>query len=547
MTKGLKQKYISSAFLLLLSTVVIKVISAVYKIPLTNYIGATGRGYFSVAYNLYMPIHAITMGAFPIALTKLVSTYNAKGESNKILALKRASRKLFFLVGFVGLVIMLAAAKPYTSIVSSPNSIYTIIALAPCVFFSCLGASRRAYAEGFLDMKPTAVSQTVEALFKMVFGLLFARLSMNYFYNIYIQTGCVFNKVVSNEQEALLFIYPITSAFAMLGGTLGDFISYVFLVIYDKINYTSVCKDIVQVKQAYTKLIGFSCALVGATAIQSFSGFIDNSSIQYFLSLCNADVLGKQYAVSSQEVLSYVFGIYAVDLDFKNLIPSFVMALGITAVPAVSASYEGGQGDFSSLLTSIFKYTAILSVLGGVLMALFPSELLSVLYGKNNPDIVTNARELLFWFGVTALPCSFASTTVFCSQSLGFAKESIPSFIVSALARVGVNYLLITNNDINIIGTAFSNFIGFLIIMAWNMCIICKKTNAKIDLVKVLVKPVCCGVFTYFAVNFVKQNVFPFNNSIVFLVINVSFCLLLFITLQFLTKSITLSELKRLK
>ena len=115
MTKGLKQKYISSAFLLLLSTVVIKVISAVYKIPLTNYIGATGRGYFSVAYNLYMPIHAITMGAFPIALTKLVSTYNAKGESNKILALKRASRKLFFLVGLVGLVIMLAAAKPYTS------------------------------------------------------------------------------------------------------------------------------------------------------------------------------------------------------------------------------------------------------------------------------------------------------------------------------------------------------------------------------------------------------------------------------------------------
>lgn len=180
-------------------------------------------------------------------------------------------------------------------------------------------------------------------------------------------------------------------------------------------------------------------------------------------------------------------------------------------------------------------------------MALFPSELLSVLYGKNNPDIVTNARELLFWFGVTALPCSFASTTVFCSQSLGFAKESIPSFIVSALARVGVNYLLITNNDINIIGTAFSNFIGFLIIMVWNMCIICNKTNAKIDIVKVLVKPVCCGVFTYFAVNFVKQNVFPFNNSIVFLVINVSFCLLLFITLQFLTKSITLSELKRLK
>lgn len=547
MTKGLKQKYISCAFLLLVSTVIIKVISAVYKIPLTNYIGATGRGYFSVAYNLYMPIHAITMGAFPIALTKLVSTYNAKGEINKISAIKKASGKMFFIVGLAGLLIMLAAAKPYTSIVSSPKSIYTVIALAPCVFFSCLGASRRAFAEGFLDMKPTAVSQTIEALFKMVFGLLFARMSMSWLYDIYSSTSCVFGKTVTDEQEALLLIYPVTSAFAMLGGTLGDIVSYLFLVIYDKINYKYVCKDKALIKQAYTRLVGFSYAIVGATAIQSFSGFIDNSSIQYFLSLCNADMLANQYNVSSSEVLSYVFGIYAVDLDFKNLIPSFVMALGITAVPAVSASYEGGQGDFSSLLTSILKYTAILSVLGGVLMALFSSELLGVLYGKNNPDIVVNAKELLFWFGVTALPCSFASTTVFCAQSLGFAKDTIPAFIVSALARVAVNYLLITNNSINIIGTAFSNFVGFMIIMIWNIIIMCKKTKAKIDFVKVLVKPVCCGIFTYFAVNFSKQNVFVFDNSIVFFVINVLFCLLLFVSLQFLTKSITLSELKRLK
>lgn len=531
----------------MVSTIVIKIISAVYKIPLTNYIGATGRGYFSVAYNLYMPIHAITMGAFPIALTKLVSTYNAKGESHRISALKKASRKLFFLVGLAGLLIMLIAAKPYTAIVSSPNSIYTILALAPCVFFSCLGACRRAFAEGFLDMKPTAISQTIEALFKMIFGLLFARLSMSYFYNIYTSTGCVFGSTVNSEQEALLLIYPVTSAFAMLGGTLGDFVSYVFLVVYDKINYKYVCRDKIQIKNAYSKLVSFSCALVGATAIQSISGFVDNSSIQYFLSLCDVNLLSNQYGVSPQDVLSYVFGIYAVDLDFKNLVPSFVMALGITAVPAVSASYEGGNNDFSSLLTSIFKYTSILSVFGGVLMALFPSELLGVLYGSENPDIVENGSKLLFWFGVTALPCSFASTTVFCAQSLGFAKDTIPSFAVSALARVAVNYLLFTNNNINIVGTAFSNFVGFIIIMIWNVLVICRKTNAKINFVKVLFKPICCGIFTYFAVSFMKKNIFIFENSIVFIAVNMLFCLLLFICLQFLTKSITLSELKRLK
>lgn len=92
-----KQKYINSAVLLLVSSVLVKAISAVYKIPLTAYIGATGRGYFNIAYNLYMPVHALIMGAFPIALSHLVSKYNAKGDHAKIYSLKRASGILFLL------------------------------------------------------------------------------------------------------------------------------------------------------------------------------------------------------------------------------------------------------------------------------------------------------------------------------------------------------------------------------------------------------------------------------------------------------------------
>ena len=76
---------------------------------------------------------------------------------------------------------MLVAAKPYSELISSsPKSIYTIFALAPSVFFCCLGAGKRSFAEGFIDMKPTAACQIIEAVFKMVFGLLFARFSMGF-------------------------------------------------------------------------------------------------------------------------------------------------------------------------------------------------------------------------------------------------------------------------------------------------------------------------------------------------------------------------------
>lgn len=547
MKKGIKQRYITSAFILLLSTVVVKVISAVYKIPLTNYIGATGRGYFSVAYNLCLPIHALTMGAFPIALTKLVSSYEAKGDILKIKALRKASKKLFFIIGFIGTVVMFAVSKPYAQFVaSSPKSIYTALALAPSIFFSCLSACHRAFAEGYMDMKPTAVSQLIEALFKMIFGLLFARLSMSHLYDFYAENGTVFG-VIMTEEEALAAIYPVTSAFSMLGATLGSIGAYIFAAVYTREKYNNFPPDSVDVKAAYNEMLAYCVPLVAATVVQSISNFADTSSIQYFLSLCDENVLLSQYPSAGEDVYTYVFGIYASALDFKNLIPAIVMALGITAVPAVSSSFESGDGRFSSLLTSIFKYTVILSVGGGLALSLFNEDILNLFYAQSHPDIVSGAGKLLFYFGVTALPCAAASTSVFCTQALGFAKKTVAPFAVSAVVRIVLNYFLVGSSEINITGTAFSNFAGFLIILVWNMITIKKYTHAKFKISDIFIKPIICAVLTYFTVLSLKNTIFADFGTLTVFVLSVSVCLLLFFALLFLLKCVSSEEIKLLK
>lgn len=548
MKQSLKQRYITSAFLLLLATVVVKVISAVYKIPLTNYIGAMGRGYFTVAYNLCMPVHALTMGAFPLALTKLVSAYEAKNDRIKVKALRKASQRLFFIVGLAGLAFMLIMAKPYANLISSsPKSIYTILALAPSVFFSCICASHRAFAEGFLDMTATAVSQTIEAFFKMIFGLLFARLSMTFLLNSYIDSGAIFGIHAVNEEQALAQIYPITSAAAMLGVTLGSIASYVFAAVYTRIKYNFLPHEKVDSKAAYNELLTFSAGLAGATVVQSIANFIDTSSLQYCLTLCNADALAAQYASSGDDICTYVLGIYAVALDFRNLIPAIVMALGVTAVPAVSTAFESGQERFSSLLTSIFKYTVILSVCGGVLLALFYNDILEMFYSGNNSDIVQNGGKLLFIFGITSLPCAAASTSVYCTQALGYAKQTIMPFAVSAVVRVLLNYILISNDEINIIGSAISNFIGFSIILVWNMITIRRKTRAKFNLLEIFIKPVLCASLSYCVTYCLRDSVSISMSSLLIFILSVLICLLSFGTLLFLMNSVEFKDIKRLK
>ena len=125
----LKKKYINSAVLLFAASILVKAIGAIYKIPLTAYIGATGRGYYNMAYNLYMPVHAVIMGAFPVALTHLISKYREQGNTMRVAQLKKASEIMFFFVGIAGTVLMVAAAVPYANYLASPKCVVAVLAL----------------------------------------------------------------------------------------------------------------------------------------------------------------------------------------------------------------------------------------------------------------------------------------------------------------------------------------------------------------------------------------------------------------------------------
>lgn len=532
---------------MLAATVIVKVISAVYKIPLTAYIGATGRGYFSIAYNLCMPVHALTMGAFPIALTKLISTYNAQNNTNRIKGLRAASKKLFSIVGIIGMAVVILLSVPYSRIIaSSPQSIYTILALAPSILFSCLGVCHRAFCEGFIDMKPTAISQLIEAFTKMIFGLLFARLTMTALYNIYIQNGTVFGFSCANELEALSRIYPISSAAAMFGATFGSITSYIFNAVYTRINYKDYSCKITDKNVYYNELLRFSAPLVLATVIQSISNFLDTSSMQYCLSICDKAALSSIYSVS-EDVHTYVFGIYATALDFKNLVPSLVMAIGITAVPAISTAFENRADRFASLFNEILKYTSLLSIAGGLALSLFSEEMLALFYSNNNPDIVLNSNKLLFYFGVSILPSCLAITTVSCAQSLGFAKNTILPFAIGAIVRVIINFMLVTNSDINILASCVSNFVGYFIIVIANIITITRKTKVKIQLKNVIIKPVTAGILTYFATQFIKEKLsFVLEENICLVIMLIIF--VIFYTISLITfRLISINDFTHLK
>lgn len=551
---NLKQKYISSAFLLLVSSVVVKAISAVYKIPLTAYIGATGRGYFTMAYNLYMPVHTVIMGAFPVAISHLVSKYNEQKDSAKIYSLKKASNRLFFIVGVIGTIFMIVFAKPYAEIISSsPKSIYTIYVLAPTVLFSSLAASQRSFAEGYMNMSPTSVSQIIEALFKVVFGLLFARLSLNYLYGLYISNGSVFGVVCASEEEAFSVIYPLTSAAAMGGVTVGAIFSFIYVWLYNSVKYNShkIDKNY-KTTDSLKEILSFSAPIIVSTIIQSVSTFLDNASVQYCLSLCNINELKSAYSncleisgTSDNDLITYIYGLFSAAQDFKNLIPGFTMALGVAAVPAISASFELKNTErLSSLSNSIFKYTSVIAFGCGFYLSVAAPYILNILYNSSNIDIVYGCQNLVKYFGFTVIFYCLSGTAIYAVQAIGCAKKSIPSFVISAILRVLINYWLVSNAHYNLYGTVISGAVGYAVILVSNLYIFKKYSGINYKSSMIIFKPLLCSVLSYFATKIFFDSFFVIDNIFIGFVTISALYFIMLTFLLLLSKTIGFSELK---
>lgn len=554
---NLKQKFINSAILMLTASLLVKIISAVYKIPLTAYIGATGRGYFNMAYNLYMPVHAVIMGAFPVALTHLVSKYRENGNNAKVYSLKKASSKLFFIIGFVAMLLMLFAARPYCAIVSSSQkSLLSMYALAPTVLFSAMAASKRGFAEGHLDMVPTAGSQVIEALFKMIFGLLFAKLAMGKLYGEYLSYGTVLGRMCADEADAFSNIYPVTAAAAVAGVTVGAFFSFVYSSAYVSIKYNtySPSQNYKQSESA-KEILKFSAPIIASALIQSLSEFLDNSSVQYCLSLCPPQELQNAFAkcfeinnTAGEDTVTYIYGLFSAAHDLRNLIPGLTMAIGVSAVPVLSAAYEEKEKSHLAVLSnSIFKYTSVIAFAGGFGISLTCSSVLEILYGASNYDIVIGCESLVSFYGFTMLLYSLSGVAVFCVQAIGRASKGIPSFVISAVLRVALNYFLVTKSGLNIMGAAVSDAVSYVIILVSNLYIFGKYSGIKYDLKKIIIKPLICSAGAYFLSAFTYNSLFSFENCFARFVVSAGIYCLILTLLLILSKTIEFSELKTLQ
>ena len=171
MAEQKKQSFLHGAALLAAATAIVKVIGALYKIPLNAIIGTKGFAYFNTAYDIYSVLLMVSTAGLPVAMSRMISAANSLGNTKQVRRIYKTAQTIFLSLGIPFGILMTCFAKPLAVFQEQPDAWAAIACLGPSAFLMCLVAAFRGFFQGHRNMMPTSVSQVPEATCKLIIGL----------------------------------------------------------------------------------------------------------------------------------------------------------------------------------------------------------------------------------------------------------------------------------------------------------------------------------------------------------------------------------------
>lgn len=523
MQSAQKQNFLHGAAILALGVIIMKILGALYKIPLSNILGDAGYGYFNAAYSIYFVMLTISSAGLPVALSRIISERG--GDENQALRSKifKVSLISFTAIGIV--LASFACLLPDTLarvLLTKPESARSIEALAPSILFVCMLSAFRGYIQGHSDMKPTTWSQIIEVLAKVIVGLILAKLILS-------KTGDV----------------ALAAAGAMFGVSAGSLASLIYIIFAyfrrkksepPTLNNECNVKSIEIVRLLFK--IGIPITL--GSCVMSVISLLDTK-------LINSQLLNSGL---SKELSDILYGSYSVMTSLYNLPASFITPLTISLVPAVSEAIS--LKDYSkagNIAESSLRIAAVVFLPMCFGLIVMSKPIVAVLY----ENTYKTGPVILSLLGTASIFICYA--LILNSILLANGNERIPMYamLIGGTAKLLLNYRLVGDIRINIYGAPIGTIACYCI-----MCIVSglylKKTMGRhLRFSSVILKPLLSSLimsvaafFSYIFINKLMQS--QLGSSRITMAISLLFSILIAIAVYLisviLTKSISLADLK---
>ena len=476
-----KKAFISGAIILMIAGLIVRMFGFVYRVYLSNLIGAEGMGLFQLISPVYSLIIMTLTSGISIAVSRLVAQETAKGH---YVNLKRITLSGLMVIVFGGVTVSILIFFNLDFIVKyllkDPRTYSSMLFLIPCIPVIAAASVLKGYFYGIQNVTPTAYSQIAEQVVKisLVLFVLKKFISSGLEYTCAAATAAIAIGEMSNLLVLCIMYRPSIKKFTAIKNNRG----------------------LIRKRRIMAQIFKIAVPVSTNRLITSLMSAIE-------LIMIPARLLsgGMDYQ-NSMELYGKLAGMAMPIITFPAIVTS---SLATTLVPAISEALA--LRNFRTINYRVSKSIQITFVLGFLFTAIFiayPNEISTSIYKRDN------VSELISLLSFTCLFFYLQQTLHGILNGLKKENKLLIHSVVGYVIRIAFVYFLIPIYGIKSYIAAM--ILSSVVVCILNLALVIKTTGLSIDVRNWIIKPgiVCIAMilasrYVYsFVTIFVSQKLF---------------------------------------
>lgn len=490
-----KSNFIQGAMIATVSIIICKILGLIYVIPFYSIIGSKGGALYSYAYSIYSIFLSLSTCGIPVAVSRLISEYNALQEYSIKERIYKMASHIIILIGLVSFILIFIFAENiaymFIGNMQGGNTINEVTIAIRVISVALLVVPQqsilRGYLEGHKIMTAPSISNIIEQFVRVI---------------IIVVGSYVVVNILHLPKEVAVYV-------AIFSATIAALCSYIYLKVQIKRNKKLfITRDnssiVMTKKEILKKILMYAIPFVIIDFVQSLYGIVDSITVVKTL-------VSIGYTAPVAETAYGVVATWGAKLNM--IVMSISLGLTTSLVPNLSSSFA--KKDFKGVNKNInesFSLLFFLTIPMSLGISFLAKPVWTVFYGYDKLCI-----DIFKIIIIQIIVYGLYTTIINISQTINNTKLSLISLLLSFLAKLLLNSpMMIILKNIGIegyYGSVVTNFIveglTFIIVLLF----IKKKYNFSFKpiLISLLKSVICASIMLL--VLYVIKIIIPLNST----------------------------------
>ena len=474
-----KQSLIEGTLILGFAGVIARFLGLFFRWPLIMLIGDEGIGYYQMSYPLYMFFISIAAGV-PVAISKMVSERRAVLDNEGVIKVLRKALLLMVTIGAGCSIIMTILSKYMITLLKwDVKSYYSLMAISIAPVCIAILSVFRGFFQGMQNMNPSGMSQIIEQLGRVFFGVGLAYLLL--------PKGIEYS-----------------AGGAALGAAFGGILGSIYLII----KYLSMRKEfkVKKVKNDLSilgELLYISVPISLGATVSSVMNLIDSFLVPQ--KLLEAGFTYKYSTILYGQLTGKASVLVNVPLSLS-------IALCASIVPIIAETFVlNRKKELVSKVDMAFKFSIVIALPCFLGLFFLAKPILNLIFPGH-----AEGYKILQYLSISIPFIIIAQTTTAILQGTGKYLLPVFNLLVGCMIKVVITLILTPIPHINVYGAVIGTIIGYVVASILNIMLLKRTLKVKINYYEVMIKPAYASILMIIAVVFIYTNVYNYTvrNSI---------------------------------